>query len=45
MYGDRGRTTNAQDQIFKEAGSGLLLKPTKSNDGYSATFDLGLKLA
>jgi protocatechuate 3,4-dioxygenase beta subunit len=42
--GDRGRTTNAQDSIFREGGGQPLLTLTKSGDGYAATFDLGLKL-
>ena len=42
--GNSGRTTNAQDGIFRDGGSQLLLKITKIGDAYAATIDLGLKL-
>jgi protocatechuate 3,4-dioxygenase beta subunit len=45
MYTKSGnRTKNAQDSIYKQAGDVLLLKLTKSGDGYTATFDLGMRL-
>lgn len=42
--GNTGRTTNAQDGIFRDGPSQLLMKVTKNGDAYAATFDLGLKL-
>lgn len=36
---------NAGDGIFREAGSSLILKPTESNRGYSAVFDMALDLS
>jgi protocatechuate 3,4-dioxygenase beta subunit len=43
--GDKGRTTNAQDSIFREGSGQPLIQLTRSGDGYAGTFDLGIKLA
>ena len=37
-----GWLRNAQDGIYTGGGASLLLKPTKANSIYSATFDIGL---
>jgi protocatechuate 3,4-dioxygenase beta subunit len=42
--GARG-TRNANDMIYQEAGSQLLLQPEVSDQGYAASFDIGLILA
>jgi protocatechuate 3,4-dioxygenase beta subunit len=45
MYTKSGnRTKNTQDSIFRQAGDVLTLKLTKSGDGYTAIFDLGMRL-
>jgi protocatechuate 3,4-dioxygenase beta subunit len=36
------RTLNTQDGIFRDGGGQLMLRPTKTADGYAATFDIGL---
>jgi protocatechuate 3,4-dioxygenase beta subunit len=43
--GTRGRTTNAQDGVYREGGNQLLMALTKSGQDYTGTFDVGLKLA
>lgn len=46
-YSSRGKRSmlNAQDGIYQNGGSQLLLQPTKQDDGsYAATFDIGLQL-
>ncbi|HET8625611.1 MAG TPA: hypothetical protein VFM14_18765 [Gemmatimonadales bacterium] len=40
--GDEGRVRNAQDGIYSRGGSQLLLAPTTSGNGYTATFSMGL---
>ncbi|MGI2906000.1 intradiol ring-cleavage dioxygenase [Tolypothrix sp. VBCCA 56010] len=46
-YASKGQRTmkNAQDGIFKDGGDQLLLTPTKTSQGYAATFDIGLQTA
>ena len=45
MYTKSGnRTLNSQDGIYRQAGDVLLLKLTKSGDGYTANFEMGMKL-
>jgi protocatechuate 3,4-dioxygenase beta subunit len=45
MYTKSGnRTKNSQDGIYRQGGDVLLLKLTKSGDGYAATFDCGMQL-
>jgi protocatechuate 3,4-dioxygenase beta subunit len=46
-YASQGQRSlrNAQDGIFQDGGSQLLLSPTKTNQGYAATFDVGLQAA
>ncbi|NEU76523.1 intradiol ring-cleavage dioxygenase [Hassallia byssoidea VB512170] len=46
-YASKGQRTlkNAQDGIFQDGGNQLLLTPTKTNQGYAATFDIGLQTA
>ncbi|MGE0057868.1 MAG: intradiol ring-cleavage dioxygenase [Dehalococcoidia bacterium] len=45
VYSKSGnRTKNAQDNIFRQGGDVLLLKLTKSGDGYVANFDCGMQL-
>ena len=46
-YASRGQRTerNEQDGIFQDGGSQLLLSPTKTNQGYVATFEVGLQTA
>ena len=43
-YASRGYRTllNEQDGIFRRGGEGLLLEPTQTADGYTASFDIGL---
>ena len=44
-YGQRGgsgRLRNSGDGIFQQSGGTLTLTPTRSGDGYAATFDIGL---
>ncbi|WP_263971011.1 intradiol ring-cleavage dioxygenase [Leptolyngbya sp. NIES-2104] len=36
---------NDRDGIFQDGGSQLLLSPTKTNQGYVATFEIGLQAA
>ncbi len=45
-YAARGRraTTNAEDRIFRNGGARLLAQVTEVEEGYAATFDLGLDL-
>lgn len=40
--GGAGRLRNEGDGIFQGSGGKLTLAPTKSADGYAATFDIGL---
>jgi hypothetical protein len=40
--GGAGRLRNEGDGIFQGSGGKLTLAPTKSADGYTATFDIGL---
>jgi protocatechuate 3,4-dioxygenase beta subunit len=40
--GAAGRLRNEGDGIFQGSGGKLTLVPTKSSDGYTATFDIGL---
>jgi hypothetical protein len=35
---------NRQDFIFRHGGDQLMLEPSATNDGYSATFPIGLEL-
>ena len=46
-YASKGQRTlkNAQDGIFQDGGEKLLLTPSKTNQGYAATFDIGLQTA
>ena len=46
-YASKGQRTlkNAQDGIFQDGGEQLLLTPTKTSQGYAATFDIGLQTA
>ena len=46
-YASKGRRDmkNAQDGIYRQAGDTLLLSPTKTADGYAATFNVGLDLS
>ena len=37
------RLRNERDSIFREAGDQMILKPTKSGDGYAASFDIALQ--
>lgn len=37
------RTRNSNDGIYRQAGDVLLLKLTRSGDGYSASFDCGMR--
>jgi protocatechuate 3,4-dioxygenase beta subunit len=45
-YSGKGRraTRNANDGIYRDGGDQLLLRPTKSGDGYLAGFEVGLKM-
>jgi protocatechuate 3,4-dioxygenase beta subunit len=45
-YASKGQRTtlNSNDSIYRNGGSQLLLNPTISADGYSATFDIGLQI-
>jgi protocatechuate 3,4-dioxygenase beta subunit len=40
--GGSGRLRNQADGIFQGSGGKLTLAPTKTTDGYAATFDIGL---
>jgi protocatechuate 3,4-dioxygenase beta subunit len=40
--GGAGRLRNESDGIFQQSGGKLTLAPTKTTDGYAATFDIGL---
>jgi hypothetical protein len=40
--GGAGRLRNGGDGIFQGSGGKLTLTPTKTADGYAATFDIGL---
>ena len=42
--GTRGLMKNDQDGIFRDGGGQLLLSLTKSGDGYTTAFDVGLRL-
>jgi protocatechuate 3,4-dioxygenase beta subunit len=42
--GDRG-IRNANDGIYQQNGSQLTLMPTTEDNGYTATFDIGLQLS
>jgi protocatechuate 3,4-dioxygenase beta subunit len=44
-YTSHGQRTirNNQDGIFRQGGSQLLLSPTQTNEGYAATFEIGLQ--
>ncbi len=46
-YASKGQRTvrNDQDGIFQDGGRQLLLSPTKTNQGYAATFEVGLQKA
>jgi protocatechuate 3,4-dioxygenase beta subunit len=46
-YGNRGtrNVRNANDGIYRNGGSQLLLKLEKDGTGYAATFDMGLQVA
>ena len=45
-YAARGRRTrmNADDRIFLDGGESLMARVSEGDDGYAATFDLGLDL-
>jgi len=45
-YASKGHRdlTNERDGIYRQAGDTLLLAPTKTAEGYAATFDVGLDL-
>lgn len=46
IYRRRGRrdVLNAEDGLFRhDDGTNLLIKPTKTTDGYAANFDIGLR--
>ena len=45
-YAARGRRTrmNADDRIFQDGGESLMARVSEADDGYAATFDLGLDL-
>ncbi|MDQ6924287.1 MAG: intradiol ring-cleavage dioxygenase [Pseudomonadota bacterium] len=43
--GRRRSTRNADDFIFRDGGSKLLLDPAPDAHGYAATFDIGLQIA
>ncbi|BAU10503.1 intradiol ring-cleavage dioxygenase [Leptolyngbya sp. NIES-3755] len=44
-YSTRGQRTvrNDRDGIYQDGGDQLLLSPTKTNQGYAATFEIGLQ--
>lgn len=46
-YSAKGQRTlrNSGDGIYDEGGQQLLLAPTKTGQGYSATFDIGLQMS
>lgn len=41
----RRRVRNQQDFIFRDGGEQLMLKPSTTNGGYTATFPIGLELS
>ncbi len=45
-YSHKGRrdTRNAQDEIYQEGGSQLMLAPVRTRAGYQATFNIGLQM-
>lgn len=45
-YAARGQRTrmNADDRIFQDGGESLMARVSEADDGYAATFDLGLDL-
>ena len=43
--GRRRVTRNADDFLFRDGGSKLLLEPAQDASGYAATFDIGLQIA
>jgi hypothetical protein len=45
-YASKGRRTarNQEDRIFRRGGDQLMLAPTATADGYTATFAIGLQL-
>jgi protocatechuate 3,4-dioxygenase beta subunit len=43
--GNNGRLKNSGDDIYKQSGGRTLLQLTKSGDAYTASFDVGIKLA
>jgi protocatechuate 3,4-dioxygenase beta subunit len=43
--GRRRSTRNADDFVFRDGGSKLLLDPVQDAQGYAATFDIGLQIA
>jgi protocatechuate 3,4-dioxygenase beta subunit len=45
-YADKGQRSikNDQDGIFQQGGTQLLLSPTPTNQGYAATFEIGLQI-
>ncbi|HEX9952880.1 MAG TPA: hypothetical protein VGB53_13990 [Rubricoccaceae bacterium] len=45
-YSQKGAQTtlNSGDGIYRQGGTGLLLAPTRTADGYAATFDIALTL-
>lgn len=47
LYASKGQRTqrNTNDGIFRNGGDQLLLIPTKNNQGYTATFNIGLQSA
>ncbi len=47
LYASKGQRTlkNAQDGIFRDGGDQLLLALTKTSQGFTATFDIGLQTA
>ena len=46
-YARKGQRTlrNNGDSIYNQGGSQLLLAPTKTADGYAATFDIGIQMS
>ncbi|MFL9458921.1 hypothetical protein AB0758_49070 [Tolypothrix bouteillei VB521301_2] len=46
-YSSKGQRTlkNALDRIFTDGGDQMLLELDKNGQGYTATFDIGLKMA
>jgi hypothetical protein len=41
----RRRVRNHHDFIFRDGGEQLMLKPSTTNRGYTATFPIGLELS